>query len=143
MLSTCAFPKYVEANEVAVGVLFLSSTLYQGVLADFIREGHFASHIRRMRMLYMDRRRILIKAIHIQMGDMFEVVGAEAGMHLAGLLPRGSNDVAVSRMAAQRGISVIPLSTCYLKPPTRGGPILLYRRTNPHQIPHRSTNIPI
>ena len=134
MLSTCAFPKYVEANEVAVGVLFLSSTLYQGVLADFIREGHFARHIRRMRMLYMDRRRILIKAIHIQMGDMFEVVGAEAGMHLAGLLPRGSNDVAVSRMAAQRGISVIPLSTCYLKPPTRGGLILGYGGTNAHQI---------
>jgi GntR family transcriptional regulator/MocR family aminotransferase len=111
-----------------------SSTLYQAVLADFIREGHFARHIRRMRMLYMDRRRILIKAIHIQMGDMFEVVGAEAGMHLVALLPRGSNDVAVSRMAAQRGISVIPLSTCYLKPPTRGGLILGYGGTNAHQI---------
>ncbi len=47
-----------------------SSTLYQAVLTDFIREGHFARHIRRMRMLYMDRRRALVNAIQDQMGDM-------------------------------------------------------------------------
>src|SRR5258707_2557363 len=40
-----------------------SPTLYQAVLADFIREGHFARHIRRMRMLYMERRRTLVNAI--------------------------------------------------------------------------------
>jgi GntR family transcriptional regulator / MocR family aminotransferase len=33
-----------------------SSTLYQAVLTDFIREGHFARHLRRMRTLYMERR---------------------------------------------------------------------------------------
>ena len=33
-----------------------SSTLYQAALADFIREGYFARHIRRMRMLYIQRR---------------------------------------------------------------------------------------
>jgi GntR family transcriptional regulator/MocR family aminotransferase len=111
-----------------------SSTLYQAVLTDFIREGHFARHIRRMRMLYMDRRRALVKAIHIQMGGMLEVIGAEAGMHLVALLPPGTDDVAVSRKAAQRGISAMPLSTCYLKPPTRGGLILGYGGANAHQI---------
>jgi GntR family transcriptional regulator/MocR family aminotransferase len=85
-------------------------------------------------MLYMDRRRALIKAIHIQMGDMLEVIGAEAGMHLVALLPRGTNDVAVSRKAAQGGISAIPLRTCYLTPPTRGGLILGYGGVNSHQI---------
>ncbi len=111
-----------------------SSTLYQAVLTDFIREGHFARHIRRMRMLYMDRRRTLVKAIHIQIGDMLEVIGAEAGMHLVALLPPGISDVAVSRKAAQNGISAMPLSICYLKPPTRGGLILGYGGANAHQI---------
>ena len=37
------------------------------------------------------------------MEDMLEVIGAEAGMHLVALLPPGTNDVAVSRKAAQRG----------------------------------------
>jgi GntR family transcriptional regulator/MocR family aminotransferase len=111
-----------------------SSTLYQAVLADFIREGRFARHIRRMRMLYMDRRRALVNAIQIQMGDMTEVIGAEAGMHLVALLPRGANDVAVSMKAAEMGISAIPLSSCYLTPPTRGGLILGYGGANAHQI---------
>ena len=111
-----------------------SSTLYQAVLTDFIREGHFARHIRRMRMLYMDRRRALVNAIHTQMGDMFDVIGAEAGMHLVALLPPGTNDAAVSRKAAQRGISAMPLSSCYMKPPTKSGLILGYGGANTHQI---------
>src|SRR6266567_5155874 len=111
-----------------------SSTLYQAVLTDFLREGHFARHIRRMRMLYVERRKTLTNAIDSQMKDMLEVIGAEAGMHLVGLLPRGANDVAVSRMAAQRGISAIPLSACYLTLPTRSGLILGYGGANSHQI---------
>jgi GntR family transcriptional regulator/MocR family aminotransferase len=111
-----------------------SSTLYQAVLTDFIREGHFARHIRRMRMLYLDRRRALVNAIQVQMGHMVEVIGAEAGMHLVALLPRGINDVEVSRKAAQMGISAIPLSSCYVTPPTRGGLILGYGGANADQI---------
>jgi hypothetical protein len=82
-----------------------SLTLYQAVLTDFIREGHFARHTLRMRMLYMDRRRALVNAIQTQIGDMTEVIGAEAGMHLVALLAPGTDDVAVSRKADQRGIS--------------------------------------
>ncbi len=111
-----------------------SATLYQLVLTDFIREGHFARHIRRMRMLYMERRKILVEAIREQMGDMLEVVGAEAGMHVVAMLPSGVNDVAVSRKAAQLGVSATPLSTCYSGACPRGGLILGYGGTNAHQI---------
>jgi len=52
-------------------------------MTEFIRAGHFARHIRRMRMLYTERRSALVKAIGVHMGDMLEVTGAEAGMHLA------------------------------------------------------------
>lgn len=111
-----------------------SSTLYQSVLTDFIREGHFARHIRRMRMLYMERRKALIEAIHLQMGDTLEVIDAEAGMHLVALLPSGIDDTTVSRNAAQRGISAMPLSSRYMKPPTRGGLILGYGGANERQL---------
>jgi GntR family transcriptional regulator/MocR family aminotransferase len=111
-----------------------SSTLYQTVLTDFIGEGHFARHIRRMRMLYMDRRKALVSAIHSQMGEILEVIGAEAGMHLVALLPPRTSDVSVSKYAAQNGISAMPLSSCYLKAPKRGGLILGYGGVNPQQI---------
>jgi len=111
-----------------------SSTLYQAALTDFIQEGHFARHIRRMRMLYIDRRKALVNALQIQMGDMTELIGAEAGMHLVALLPPGTDDVEVSRKAAQKGISVMPLSSCYLTTPRRGGLILGYGGVSARQI---------
>jgi GntR family transcriptional regulator/MocR family aminotransferase len=111
-----------------------SSPLYQTVLTDFIRDGHFARHIRRMRMLYMERRKALVRATHTNFGDLLEVVGADAGMHLVALLPPGSDDVAISRSAAEQGIAAFPLSSCYLGPPPRGGLILGYGGANVHQI---------
>ena len=111
-----------------------SATLYQAVLTDFIREGHFARHIRRMRMLYMERRRMLSEEIRSEMAGRLEVIGGEAGMHLAALLARGSDDVAISKRAARSGISATPLSTCYMRPPARGGLILGYGGTNAREI---------
>jgi GntR family transcriptional regulator/MocR family aminotransferase len=110
------------------------STFYQAVLADFISEGHFARHIRRMRMLYMERRDTLVDAIQTHLGGVIQVVGAEAGMHLAVLLPIGINDVAISKIAAENQISAMPLSSCYLTMPTQGGLVLGYAGFNNRQI---------
>ena len=111
-----------------------SSTLFQIVMTDFIREGHFARHLRKMRMLYMERRSVLVDAIAKEAAGKLEVIGAEAGMHLVALLPKGVNDVAVVQRAAKAGISVMPLSFCYAKPPARGGLILGYGGADPRQI---------
>ena len=111
-----------------------SSTLYQAVLTDFISEGHFARHIRRMRMLYMDRRKALANAIEEGMDNVLEVIGAEAGMHLVALLRNRTDDVAVSKAAAKIGISAMPLSSCYVTLPKREGLILGYGGVNARQI---------
>jgi GntR family transcriptional regulator / MocR family aminotransferase len=111
-----------------------SSTLYQAAMTDFIREGHFARHIRRMRMLYLQRRTALVEAIQKRMGDYLEIIGTEAGMHLVTLLPPGISDVAISRRATEMGISAMPLSSCYREPPVRGGLILGYGGTDASQI---------
>jgi GntR family transcriptional regulator/MocR family aminotransferase len=116
-------PAFSAARNVAD---VFSPTLYQLVLTDFIREGHFARHIRRMRMLYMQRRAALVEALESEMPRVFEVMGAAAGMHLVGLLPAGVDDVAIARAAATAGISTIPLSSCYMRKPARGGLILGY-----------------
>jgi GntR family transcriptional regulator/MocR family aminotransferase len=123
-----AFSAYRDASDI------FSSTLYQAVLTDFIQEGHFARHLRRMRMLYMERRNMLVRTIDAQLGKKLEVVGAEAGMHLVTLLPRGVDDSAIARKAAERGISVMPLSSCYLGRPVRNGLVLGYGGASPPQI---------
>ena len=111
-----------------------SATLYQAVLRDFIREGHFARHIRRMRMLYAERRTALIEAIDLYMEGALKVIGAEAGMHLVALLSPGSDDAAVSKKAAEKGISATPLSSCYLNAPAKSGLILGYAGAASHYI---------
>lgn len=122
------FSAYREAADI------FPATLYQAVLTDFIREGHFAGHIRRMKMLYTERRNCLVQALNAEMGGTLQVVGSEAGMHLVALLPRGVNDAAIARKAAERGISAMPLSSCYLRRAKRKGLILGFGATNAQQI---------
>jgi GntR family transcriptional regulator / MocR family aminotransferase len=55
-------------------------------------------------------------------------------MHLVALLPRGIDDSALARRAAERGFSAMPLSSCYLKRPARNGLILGYGGTDQQQI---------
>ena len=63
------------------------SYLFQAVLADFIRAGRFARHIRRMRALYKERRTALVESVQNTCRDMLEIHGAAAGMHLTVTLP--------------------------------------------------------
>ena len=110
------------------------AALQQSVMTEFIREGHFARHLRRTRQTYRERHAALVAAIQEMLPSRFEMAGSETGMHLTLLLPEGMDDVALTRRAAEAGISVRPLSICYLKPPERGGLILGYGGATPQQI---------
>ena len=44
-------------------------SFYQAVLTDFMNEGHFARHIRRMRILYGERRAALVEALRKEFGS--------------------------------------------------------------------------
>jgi GntR family transcriptional regulator/MocR family aminotransferase len=77
---------------------------------------------------------LLVGAIEKQIGAALEVVSAEAGMHLVGLLPPGVDDSRVAQTAAKHGISVVPLSSCCLRRLARGGLILGYGGTDERQI---------
>lgn len=95
-------------------------TFHQEVLADFIEEGHFARHIRRMRLHYGDLRRVLFDSISRTLNDMVEPVGDEAGMHLTVLLRRGQSDEDLAQRAVHHKMSLWPLSRLYLREPRQG-----------------------
>jgi GntR family transcriptional regulator/MocR family aminotransferase len=110
-------------------------SFYQEVLADFIREGYFARHIRRMRILYRDRRSALVDSIGKELGSMVEVLGSEAGMHLAVTLPNGSRDLEIAARAARQNLWIWPLSPCYVGEVSRPGFILGFGSTAVADIP--------
>lgn len=91
------------------GQVFLQATL-----ADFMVEGHFASHIRKMRVLYAERLQLLQQAIADQFGEQMAITGGEAGLHLTLSLPYGTNDKLICEDAKKEGIIVRPLSTYYM-----------------------------
>jgi GntR family transcriptional regulator/MocR family aminotransferase len=109
---------------------FSTSVLYQMAMTDFIREGHFSRHIRRMRAVYADRRKALTAAIRAQADGALEVIGDDAGMALVALLPPGVDDIEVVTRARKMGVRVNALSECYLSPPARGGLMLGYGYSN-------------
>ena len=109
-------------------------TFPQEVLADFIEEGHFARHIRRMRVLYGELRRVLVNHITNDLGSMVEVVGDEAGMHLTVTLQNGHRDMEVSSRAVRQNLSLWPLSPSYLGDALQGF-ILGFGATTTKEIP--------
>jgi GntR family transcriptional regulator / MocR family aminotransferase len=98
--------------------------LYQEVITDFMREGHFARHIRRMRLLYGQRRTALVKSLSEQFGSGLELHGTQAGMHLAVTLPEGLSDHEIANRAASKGLWLFPLSPSYLGESRRQGFVL-------------------
>ncbi len=104
-------------------------TLVQAALADFINEGHFGRHLRRMRVLYGERRTALVSALTEQLGDAVRILGAEAGMHLVAALKGAPPDREISERAARQGVWAMPLSTCFLEKPTAQGLVLGYGGT--------------
>ncbi|HXY50299.1 MAG TPA: PLP-dependent aminotransferase family protein [Terriglobales bacterium] len=89
-------------------------TFLQEVLADFIAKGHFARHIRRMRVLYGERRRVLVDSLGKELGSRVRVLGDEAGMHLAVALANQGRDTEIAERAARQDLRIWPLSTSYL-----------------------------
>ena len=59
-----------------------SPAIEQAILAEFISEGHFARHVRRMRGLYEKRQQFLVSECKKHLEGLVEVEAMDAGMHL-------------------------------------------------------------
>jgi GntR family transcriptional regulator / MocR family aminotransferase len=82
----------------------------QAILAEFVAEGHFARHLRRMRRLYAERQQALVDAAKGELAGLLEVRPSGAGLHLVGRLPDGADDAEVSVRLAAGGVEAPPLS---------------------------------
>lgn len=86
----------------------------QATMAEFMVQGHFNSHIRRMRLMYGARLEILQQEIDLHFdGTPVEAVGSDAGLHLALRLPLHCDDKQIARLALERGVAVRALSSYY------------------------------
>jgi GntR family transcriptional regulator/MocR family aminotransferase len=99
----------------------------QAALAELLEQGHYAAHIRRMRVLYARRRALLVSLITQHLGPAYlDPQSSNAGLHLVLRLPDGSDDVAIAQAAQARGVLTRPLSRYYLRGGARRGLLLGY-----------------
>lgn len=82
----------------------------QAVAADFMDEGHFGRHLRRMRKLYGARRAALIDALERTLGETLQLRVASGGLHLLAGVVGAKRDTVLAEQARSRGYALHALS---------------------------------
>lgn len=119
-------PDLVDPLAAGLAELYRAGRLAeQAALADFITDGHLASHIRKMRVVYLERQAVLRDAMGALLGDRLTVCGGSAGIHLLYLFNEMVDDEAVARDALAEGVVARPLSHYYLEGTNRRRGLML------------------
>ena len=96
----------------------------QNTLATFIDDGDLDRHLRRMRLIYRDRRNALVSAIEEFLPEA-SIDGISAGLHAVVRLPERIAEHAVSSEVARRGVQIEFMSKWYVRKQERPSAILV------------------
>ena len=100
--------------------------LEQMILAQFIKEGHFSKHLRKMRLLYKTRQDFLVKEINKGFGGILKAEPSSSGMHIISWLPEKVNDKKIALQAIKHKVIARALSEYSVKYYSRPGLLLGY-----------------
>jgi GntR family transcriptional regulator / MocR family aminotransferase len=109
-------------------------TLDQAILAEFITEGHFGHHVRRMRQAYAERIEVLKTAADKHLDGVLEVVHAGAGIRTLGWLKTWNSDQDAAQQVQKLGLEVEPLSMFTMKYEQPPALILGFAGCNPAEL---------
>ena len=128
-------PDLVDSFAAAKSVLNRHAAPFeQTVLCDFINEGHFARHLRRMREVYAERLSILMESARKKLTGLLELSSVEAGLQTVGWLCPAIDSAAATRAAQARKVEVTPLSIYSRGPLRREGLQLGFAAVNGQEI---------
>ncbi|MBB2148266.1 MocR-like pyridoxine biosynthesis transcription factor PdxR [Pedobacter gandavensis] len=83
-----------------------SPVIDQAILTEFILEGHFSRHLRRMRLVYRKAQEDLVALLKQHLGDFLRVETTDAGMHLVAWLLDDEDATAVANKARANGVFI-------------------------------------
>ncbi|NEY91564.1 MocR-like pyridoxine biosynthesis transcription factor PdxR [Tabrizicola oligotrophica] len=128
-------PALVSMFRNAIALMVRSVPLAtQMALAGFIADGHFASHLRRMRELYAERRQGFLQAATRSGSGLYQVEMPDSGMNAIAWLPGGQDDRETARRAVLAGVHGYPLGDYCVRPLPRPGLLLGFTGVAPHQL---------
>lgn len=82
----------------------------QATVADFMEQGHFARHLRRMRALYATRRGYLVNALQEKCGSALNIQPQAGGIHVLARLTADASDRALAAAAQSHGLAIQALN---------------------------------
>lgn len=97
------------------------SILTQSMVADFMEQGHFGRHLRRMRTLYAARRGYLVDALGQAMGERLHVQPQAGGIHVLAHLDTAQNDKTLAATAEAKGLAIQALGNWRMRKSSQGG----------------------
>jgi GntR family transcriptional regulator/MocR family aminotransferase len=104
--------RFVEAFRIARSFIDRHApTLDQAVLTEFINEGHFGHHVRKMRRVYSDRSQLLIEEAKKHLSGLLDVERAQSGMRTVAWIKTGVTEMVLTRRAQKLGLEVVPMSS--------------------------------
>jgi len=110
-------PRLVDAARAAQQLRHRGVALFeQQAVAEFMNQGHFARHLRRMAVRYRARRNALVVALERRLGDRIALVHRAGGLHVLGRFAGSGPDTELARRAMAAGLRPSPLSGQYRVP---------------------------
>ncbi len=97
------------------------SIVLQATVAEFIEQGHFGRHLRKMRTLYAARRGYLVDALQQQMSTTLDVQPQAGGIHILANLKTRQDDQALAQAAHTKGLAVRALGDWRMRKSSQGG----------------------
>ncbi|MCT2536864.1 PLP-dependent aminotransferase family protein [Aquibacillus koreensis] len=89
------------------------SRLHQETLYRFMKEGHWQTHLNKMRTLYRKKHKTLLNAIDHYLGEKVQVVGEKSGLHIILEVKNKMKEQELINKAMDVGIKVYPYSIYY------------------------------
>ena len=128
-------PALVGTMEVAqrhIGLI--ASSHIQEALAEFIADGHFVAHLRRVRRLYHARRDHLAEGLERHLGEVLSAEVPSGGIQLVARLKRGRADQAAVERLGEAGVVTRALSSLALGKPRDHGLLLGFAAWRENEI---------
>jgi GntR family transcriptional regulator/MocR family aminotransferase len=96
----------------------------QAIVSDFITQGHFSRHIRRMKLLYKRNQDELVTLIKRHLNGELVPVPVEAGMHFVAWLRENIDAEVIAHEALEKNLIVHPISQYCISAKHRNGLVL-------------------
>ena len=128
-------PALIGTLEVAqrhIGLI--ASSHVQEALAEFIADGHFLAHLRRVRRLYHARRDHLVEGLERHLGAVLTAEVPSGGIQLVARLKRGRADQAAVKRLVEAGVETRALSSLALGRPRDHGLLLGFAAWRENEI---------